>query len=53
MCICLQIGAGICTVLTAEAVVIGEVNCYHFTVGDCSLPWIAEMISQEYSSIAQ
>jgi len=31
-CIHLQIGVGICTVLTADAVAIDEVNCYNVTV---------------------
>ena len=51
--ICLQIRAGICAVLTADAVVTGEVKCYNFVVQLCSLLRFAETISQGYCSAAQ
>jgi len=48
-CIRVQIGAGICAVLTADAIATGEVNCHSFIVRLHSLPWFAETISHGYS----
>ena len=44
-CIRLQIGAGICAVLTADAVATGEVNFYNFIVQLRSLPQFVATIS--------
>ena len=49
-CICLQIGAGIYAVPTADAVATGEVNCINYVVELRSLPRFAETISQGYKS---
>ena len=45
-CIRLQIGAGICAVPTADAVVTGEVSCYNCIVRLRSVPNCREAISQ-------
>ena len=49
-CIDLKIGAGISTVLTAEAVATGEINCYHFK---CHTQGVVDTTSQGCSSAAQ
>ena len=49
----LQIEAGICAVLTADTIVIGEINGYNCIVQLHSLPQFAEMNSQRYCSTLQ
>ena len=43
-----SVGAGICAVPTADAVVTGKVNCYNCIVRFSSVPSFIEAISQGY-----
>ena len=52
-CSHLQTGAGICSVPTADTVATDKVSCNNFIVQVRSLPWFAEMTSQEYCSAVQ
>jgi len=48
VCICFQIGAGICAVATADTVATDKVNCYNCIVYLCSLPRVVETILVVY-----